>query len=83
LHLAEAELKGLKEKGDKLHQKAQSHASRMLFLAFTSCAAQLGGMTYLIFGLYSWEVMESITYMVCKFLLENFNLFSCLLCCCG
>ena len=39
----------------------------MLFLAFTCCATQLGGMGYLIFGLYGWEVMEPVTYMVSTF----------------
>lgn len=39
----------------------------MLFLAFTNCALQLGGMGYLIFGMYGWEVMEPITYMVSTF----------------
>ncbi len=55
----------------KLHAlidtQAKKHSSRMIFLAFSNCAVQLGGMAYLIFGLYSWEVMESITYMVCKY----------------
>ena len=68
LHAAEKELSDLIKAKEEIENLSQKHSSRMLYLAFTNCAVQLGGMGYLIFGLYGWEVMESITYMVCKFM---------------
>lgn len=38
----------------------------MLWGGFTMAAAQLIGMGSLIFVIHSWEVMEPITYLVCK-----------------
>jgi Mitochondrial calcium uniporter len=67
LRAAEAELAVLIKTRDEIEKLSQRHSSRMLYLAFGNCFAQLGGMGYLIFGLYGWEVMESITYMVCKY----------------
>lgn len=67
LEAAEQELAKLKKIQADFELKSKRYSSRMLYLAFSNCAIQLGGMYYLIFGLYSWEVMESITYMVCKY----------------
>ena len=69
LQAAEDELAEMIKIRKEIETLSSRHSSRMLYLAFGNCAVQLGGMTYLIFGLYGWEVMESITYMVCKFLL--------------
>ena len=54
-----------------MNLQANRHATRMLYTCFSVCAAQLGGMSYLIFGLYDWEVMEPISYMICKCHLIN------------
>ena len=64
---AEVELEQLKKQNESIETRAKKHASRMLYLGFATCASQLGGMGYLIFSLYSWEVMEPITYMVSTF----------------
>jgi len=45
---------------------AESHANKMLYAGLTIATGQLVGMAALIFGIYSWEVMEPITYLVCK-----------------
>lgn len=67
LSAAQNELAELKKVQSEIEAAATKYQSRMLYLVFTNCAIQLGGMAYLIFGLYSWEVMESVTYMVCKY----------------
>ena len=66
LRQAEMELEEVRKLDEEVKLKAKRHATRMLYACFSVCATQLGGMGYLIFGLYDWEVMEPITYMVCK-----------------
>lgn len=64
---AEEELEKLKNQQESIVTRSNKHASRMLYLGFATCASQLGGMAYLIFSFYSWEVMEPVTYMVSTF----------------
>ncbi|CDW85989.1 UNKNOWN [Stylonychia lemnae] len=64
---AEKELGDLKDKQKQLHLRSYKYASMVLYGAFSMAAAQLGGMGYLIFIKFSWEVMEPVTYMVSAF----------------
>ena len=71
LQKAEEELALLNEKYNKFLKVASRHASWMIFGGFTVAASQLAAMGSLIFVIYSWDVIEPITFMVCKYKILN------------
>ena len=57
----------MKKKYEGFEKASLVSASRWIKFAFAMAFGQLGGMGYLIFVQYSWEVMEPVTYMVQAF----------------
>ena len=63
----ETELDSLFEKEEKAKTVARSHAKKVVLFGLTMCTAQLGGFAYLIYGLFSWDEIEPITYLTGAF----------------
>ena len=61
------ELSKYNTKMESLEKRAASYASKVLLFGVSMAAAQLGGFTYLIYGLYTWDDMEPLTYLVGAF----------------
>jgi len=63
--------KELNEKFYPIHKKyelsAASYASKMILFGVTMAAGQVGGFAYFIYGVYTWDDMEPVTYLVQAF----------------
>jgi len=67
LKQTEEELTALFEKEDLAKSQAKSYAKKVVMFGLTMCSAQLGGFAYLIYGLFSWDEIEPITYLTGAF----------------
>jgi len=67
LKATEAELDKLGDKRKGLVKIAQNYASKMLLFGVSMAAGQVGGFAYLIYGVYTWDDMEPLTYLVGAF----------------
>ncbi|CAI2375338.1 unnamed protein product [Moneuplotes crassus] len=47
--------------------RAASYASKMILFGVTMAAGQVGGFAYLIYGVYGWDDIEPVTYLVGAF----------------
>ena len=65
----EDELEELEDKYDSLKAIARSYASKMILFGTTMAAGQVTGFAYLIYGVYSWDDIEPITYLTGAFYL--------------
>lgn len=52
---------------EKCEKKAAGYASKMILFGATMAAGQVGGFAYLIYGLYTWDDIEPVTYLVGAF----------------
>ena len=57
----------MEDKNATLVRKANSYASKMILFGASMAAGQVGGFTYLIYGVYTWDDMEPVTYLVGAF----------------
>eukprot|EP00344_Euplotes_crassus_P011937 CAMPEP_0196995708 /NCGR_PEP_ID=MMETSP1380-20130617/1779_1 /TAXON_ID=5936 /ORGANISM="Euplotes crassus, Strain CT5" /LENGTH=262 /DNA_ID=CAMNT_0042411469 /DNA_START=100 /DNA_END=888 /DNA_ORIENTATION=+ len=51
----------------KCESRAASFASKMILFGVTMAAGQVGGFAYLIYGVYGWDDIEPVTYLVGAF----------------
>lgn len=63
----ETELEDIYERRKKFEVAAKSYANNMLLFGVGMAAGQVGGFGYLIYGLYTWDDMEPVTYLVGAF----------------
>lgn len=63
----ETELSELYSRRKQLESKAEGYASKMILFGATMAIGQVGAFSYLIYGLYSWDTMEPVTYLVGSF----------------
>lgn len=61
------ELEELYEQRKKFDVVAKTYANNMLLFGVSMAAGQVGGFGYLIYGLYTWDDMEPVTYLVGAF----------------
>lgn len=67
IKLTEAELDALIEKRKEFINTAKQSASNMLLFGVSMAFGQVGCFGYLIYGLFSWDEMEPVTYLVGAF----------------
>jgi hypothetical protein len=57
----------MEEKMEQLAVKANANAKRRILFGLSMCCAQLFGYGYMIYGPFSWDVIEPITYLTGAF----------------
>lgn len=67
LQLAETELNKLENQFEALDIQADKFAKKLVIFGFMMCLGQTAGYGMLIFKIFSWDVMEPITYLTSAF----------------